>query len=215
MLRTAIVAGLAASALTAPVLTTPAVAGSQFTVVSQSVIALKGLPSRKKKRVVVVSPVVKASVDNGRMMSAEERRLLRYGVAEESRDIAANAAREVDEEDAADTMGEAEAETPVEEAEDVATGEAEAEEKEEVSTTVSVDEPAAKPKPAVAWESTASQSADSEAVARSRERQNKAEAPELPDSRIDELERARDDAVRARKEAAEAAKGDPDLGING
>ena len=179
LLRTALLAGLAAAALTVP-----AAAGSQFTYVSQSIITLKGLPARKKKRIVTPAPVVqRATLDNGRTMSAEERRLLRYGVAEDSRNVAANAAREVDEEDAADTMTEA--------PEDIA--------EENVTVAPGASAADAEKKPTVTWKSASSEEPDQEALEISRAKQADAEAPKAPE-RMAALDRKRQEELRRRED---------------
>lgn len=104
MFRIFLAAGCAAACLA---VSEPVAAGENIRYISQSMIELRGIPARKRKA--VAAPVRQAAasvkVDTGQTMTAEQRRILRYGVQEERREEAAQAARNLGEEvDAAKSM---------------------------------------------------------------------------------------------------------------
>lgn len=159
----------------------PAAAG-QFEFVSQSVIVMKGIPPRKPRReatvVAVSAPNRETTV---KTLTDEERRLLRYGVAQESKDKLAEAAREVEEPVAEEPEKEvAVASEPAPSRFDAS------------NTTVNVAPPAPTAADPVAWESTASQKPDKAKLQAHARRQAELEAPKAPNRGAAKLARDRE-----------------------
>ena len=166
---------LAAALGAGTALSSPAATAGEFEVVSDSFIVLKGIPPRRKSvtpRVVEVSaPAAPQRASAVKTLTAEERRLLRYGVAEENKKLIAEAGRD-------DGTEEAEAKPEPEPKAEVA---AVAPTFDASNTSVNVSAAAEPPAPVV-WEGTSDQKPDKAALERHAAQQMKAEAPPPPNS---------------------------------
>ena len=185
LLFAALVAGTAATAAT------PLQAGSQFEYVSQSVIAMRGLPARRKAKPVakaVAPPVADAP------MTAEERRILRYGLEEETAKQHAEAERgETEEETGAEQLAATVAEPepkPTATAPKTVAAAAPAE-FDASNTKVVIEAASAEPTPRRKWESPAEQKVDRAKKEKFEEAQRDAEAPPVSPRLAEQLRSSR------------------------
>ena len=214
--RSFILAALAGAALV-PVAATGAGAASKFEFVSQSVMVMKGIPARRAAEPVAakVAPAEAAAARSDKvlvpMLSAEERRLLRYGLAEENKRKLAEAERKLLNEGTvklSDFTPEAEPEPKLEPAAEPARFDAS-------NTTVRVEAPSNTAPMPTRWEATAEQKPDKAAMQAHQRRQFEAEAPQPSQRETREAVREREQSRRTPpREVAPESRDDP-LSLDG